>query len=198
MDSPMLTLLVARGRGARPLEDALRVSTQKVVSLSSAESEYYSMVRCASEAHWIGQHDTRAWTRSSSANLNRCCSGARTGSPKRDRRNQAYWKRSAFGCSRKRRTRSSGIDKIRDTVNPADLMTKHPDGKRLVMLCELLNIKRRPSSAPKLTIDTEYISRASRALAAVTLVKRATGNRCCILEPCKKRGSMDTEQMVGQ
>ena len=60
------------------------------------------------------------------------------------------------------------------TVNPADLMTKHLDGKRLVMLCELLNIKRidgRPSSAPKLTIDTEYISRASRALAAVTLVK---------------------------
>ena len=42
------------------------------------------------------------------------------------------------------------------------------------MLCELLNIKRidgRPSSAPKLTIDT-----ASRALAAVTLVKRATAS----------------------
>ena len=59
-------------------------------------------------------------------------------------------------------------------------MTKHPDGKRLVTLCkQLLNIKRidgRPSSAPKLTIDTEYISRASRALAAMTLVKRASAN----------------------
>ena len=45
-------------------------------------------------------------------------------------------------------------------------MTKHLDGKRLVALCELMNIKcidGRPSSAPKLTIDTEYISRASRA-----------------------------------
>ena len=48
-------------------------------------------------------------------------------------------------------------------------MTKHLDGKRLVTLCEILNIERvdgRPSSAPKLTIDTEYISRASRPLAA--------------------------------
>ena len=46
----------------------------------------------------------------------------------------------------------------------------------MAMLCELLNFKRidgRPSSAPKLTINSEYISRAPRALAAVTLVKRA-------------------------
>ena len=60
-----------------------------------------------------------------------------------------------------------------------DLMTKHLDGQRLVTLCELLNIKRidgRPSSDPKLTIDTEYSSQASRALAAVTLVKRATAS----------------------
>ena len=51
------------------------------------------------------------------------------------------------------------------------------------MLCELLNIKRidgRPSSAPKLAIDTEYISRASRALAAVTLVKRATATEIAV------------------
>ena len=57
--------------------------------------------------------------------------------------------------------------------------TKHLDVKRLVTLCELMNIKRidgRPSSAPKLTIDTEYISRASRALPAMTLVKRASAN----------------------
>ena len=45
---------------------------------------------------------------------------------------------------------------------------------------------------------TQYISRASRALAAVTLVKRATAKSLCILEPCKKRGSMDAVQMVGQ
>ena len=62
-------------------------------------------------------------------------------------------------------------------------MTKHLDGKRLVTLCELLNIKRvdgRPSSDPKLTIDTEYISQASRALAAVTLVKRATASETAV------------------
>ena len=51
------------------------------------------------------------------------------------------------------------------------------------MLSELLNIKRsdgRPSSAQKLTIDTEYISRASRALAAVTLVKRETASEIAV------------------
>ena len=36
------------------------------------------------------------------------------------------------------------------------------------------------SSAPKLTIYTEYISRASRALAAVTLVKRATASEIAV------------------
>ena len=53
----------------------------------------------------------------------------------------------------------------------------------LVKLCELLNIKRvdgRPSSAPKLTTDTEYISRASRALAAMTLVKRAPASEIAV------------------
>ena len=53
----------------------------------------------------------------------------------------------------------------------------------LKMLCDLLNIKHiggRPSSAPKLTIATEYISRASRAQGAMTLVKQAAAkeNRC--------------------
>ena len=84
-----------------------------------------------------------------------------------------------FWLQQKEKNQELKIEKIRGTVNPADLMTKHLDGKRLVTLCELLNIKRingRPSSAPKLTIDTEYISRASRALAAMTLVKRASVN----------------------
>ena len=40
------------------------------------------------------------------------------------------------------------IEKIRGTVNPADLMTKNLDGKRLVMLCDLMDVQRvgfRPS-----------------------------------------------------
>ena len=88
-----------------------------------------------------------------------------------------------FWLQQKEKNQELRIEKIRGTVDPADLMTKHLDGKRLVMLCELLNIKRidgRPSSAPKLTIDTEYISRASRALAAVTLVKRATASEIAV------------------
>ena len=88
-----------------------------------------------------------------------------------------YMETKYFWLQQKEKNQELRIEKIRGTANCADLMTKHLVGKRLVMLCELLNIKRidgRPSSAPKLTIDTEYISRASRALAAVTLVKRAT------------------------
>ena len=58
----------------------------------------------------------------------------------------------------KEKNKELTIEKIRGTVNPADLMTKDLDGKRLVTLCELLNIRRidgRPSSAPNLTIDTD-------------------------------------------
>ena len=71
------------------------------------------------------------------------------------------------------KNRELRIEKIRGTVNPADLMTQHLDGKRLVKVCDLLSINHisgRPSSAPKLTMDTEYISRVSRALAAMTLL----------------------------
>ena len=74
-------------------------------------------------------------------------------------------------------------EKIRGTVNPADLMTKHLDGKRLMMLCDLLNNKRisgRPSSAPKLTMDTEYISLAPPALVAITLVRQAAANEIAV------------------
>ena len=95
------------------------------------------------------------------------------------------WKQSTVGCNRKRRTRSSGSRRPVTPVNPADLMTKHLDGKRLMMLCDLLNVKRiggRPSTAPKLTMDTEYISRASRALAAMTLVIQGAASEIGV--PC--------------
>ena len=46
--------------------------------------------------HRIGQHDARAGTRSSSANLDRCCSDTRTASPKRERRNQMHFHRKFF------------------------------------------------------------------------------------------------------
>ena len=82
----MLTQLVARKRGARHLEAACALgqhtlgtwsSAQEVVSLSSAESEYFSMVRCASDA--IGLANTprelghkphvRIWTDAAAARV---------------------------------------------------------------------------------------------------------------------------------
>ena len=85
-----------------------------------------------------------------------------------------------FWLQQKEKNQELRIEQIRGTVKPADLMTKRLDGKRLVTLCDLLNIKRingRPTSAPKLTVDTVSISRASRALAAMTLVRQSTGER---------------------
>ena len=153
-----------------------------MVSLSRAESEYYSIVRCASKA--IGLANTirglgheaqvRIWTDAAAARGLALRSGS--GAIK-------HMETKYFWLQQKERNRELRIEKTRGTVNPAHLMTKHLDGKRLVMLCELLNIKRidgRPSSAPKLTIDAEYISRASQALAAVTLVKRAAGSEIAV------------------
>ena len=89
-----------------------------------------------------------------------------------------------FRLQQKEKNQELTIEKIRCTGNPADLMTKHLEGKRLVTLCELFNIRRidgRPS-APKMTIDTAYISQSSRALAAVTLEKPATASDIAVQE----------------
>ena len=88
-----------------------------------------------------------------------------------------------FWLQQKEKNQELRIGKIRGTVNPADLMTKRLDGKRFMMLCDLLSIKRisgRPSSAPKLAMDTEFISGASRALAAMTLVRQAAANEIAV------------------
>ena len=140
------------------------------------------MVRCASEAIGLAntirelghQAQVRIWTDAAEARR----LALRSGSVAIKHMETKY-----FWLQQKEKNQEFRIEKIRGTVNPADLMTKHLDGKRLVMLCELLNIKRidgRPSSAPKLTIDTVNTSRASRALAAVTLVKRATASEIAV------------------
>ena len=77
------------------------------MSLSSAESEYYSMVRCASEA--IGLANTMRG------------SGTRTGSPKRELRNQGYGNE-VLWLQQKEKNLELRIEKIRGTVNNADLM----------------------------------------------------------------------------
>ena len=116
-------------------------STQKVVSLSSAKSEYYSMVRCANEA--IGLANTirelghkaqiRIWTDAAAARGLALRSGSGT---IKHMETKNCW------LQQKEKNQELKIEKIRGTVNPADRMTKHLDGKRLITLCELLNIKR--------------------------------------------------------
>ena len=135
------------------------------------------MVRCASEA--IGLANTirelgheaqvRIWTDAAAARGLALRSGS--GAIK-------HMETKHFWLQQKEKTGAQDREDPRHSQSRR-LMTKHLDGKRLVTLCELLNIKRvdgRPSSAPKLTLDTEYISRASRALAAVTLGKQATAS----------------------
>ena len=106
----------------------LRVSTQKVVSLSSVESEYYSMVRCASEA--IGLANTkreqgheaqvRIWPDAAAARGLALRSGS--GAIK-------HMETKCFWLQQKEKNQEPSIEKIRGTVNPPDLMTKHRVGQ---------------------------------------------------------------------
>ena len=69
-----------------------------------------------------------------------------------------------FWLQQKENNQELTIEKIRGTVNPADLLTEHLEGKRLMMLCDLLKIKHigsRSSSAQKLTSEQVPNSRLS-------------------------------------
>ena len=107
-----------------------RSSTEKVVSLSSGEPEHCSTQRCANEASGLANTirelgHVRIWTHAAAA------------------RGQAL--RSASGAIKhmetmycwlhqKEKNQELRIEKMRGTVNSADLMKKHLDGKRLVKL----------------------------------------------------------------
>ena len=86
-----------------------------------------------------------------------------------------------FWLQQKEKNQELRIKKIRGTVNSADLMTKRLHGKRSTALCDLLNIKHisgRTNSAPKQTIDTDYITDAKRA--AMTLVRQAAASETAV------------------
>ena len=151
-------------------------STQKVGSVSGAESECYKLVRCGSEA--IGLANTkrllghearlRIWS-------GRCCSTGGlvlgSGSGIKHMGIKCFW----LQC--KEKNQELKIEKIRGL-----------DGKRLTTLCDLLNIKHisgRPNSAPKLTSDTEHITCAQRA--AMTLVTQAAASDTAV----SSSGSME-------
>ena len=164
MDYPTLTLLVARKRDARLHTLATWSSTHNLVSPSSAESEYCSMVRCASDAigsantareleHEAREAHVRIWTDAAAA---------RGPDLRRERRHQTDGDKVLLAAAERE---EPGTQDREDPWHSrsADLMTKHLDGKRLMMLCDLLNIKHigrsRRVQLRKLTIATEYISR---------------------------------------
>ena len=105
-----------------------------------------------------------------------------------------------FWLQQKEKNQELKIAKIRGTVNSADKMMQHLDGKRLVMLCDLLNIKHiggRPSSAPKLTMDTEYISCTSRAMAPMAKVRQAAANEVAVPSGAEHETRIDHWTVAG-
>ena len=81
------------------------------------------------------------------------------------------WRQSTCGCSRKRRTRSSGSRRSVALSNP-DLMIK----------VNIRHISGRPSSAPKLTMDTEstFFMCVTSHGSVMTLVRQAAANEVAV------------------
>ncbi len=56
-------------------------------------------------------------------------------------------------------------EKTRGMVNPADLMTKHLNGATMRDMCGLLDLKfeaGRAATAPKLDVDSGYVTRCAK------------------------------------
>ena len=115
------------------------------------------MVRCASEAVGLVntirelEHEAhvRIWSDTAAARVLALRSGS--GAIK-------HIETKYFWLQQKDKNQELRIEKIRGTVDPADSMTEHLDGKRLVMLCDVLsieNISGRPSSA--WTLSTSHV-----------------------------------------
>ena len=115
-------------------------SNQKVVSLSSAKSEYYSMVRCASEALGLAnvirelghKAEVRIWTDAAAARGLALRSGS--GAIKH-METKYYW------LQQKQKNKELSIEKIRTDDNTADLMTKHLAAARVQHLCGFLKLE---------------------------------------------------------
>ena len=131
-------------------------STQPTVSLSSAEAEFYGVVKASGLA--LGQQSimrdlgldlpVRVWTDSSAA-MGIC---ARQGLGKvRHIATHTLW------VQEKVRSRAIELRKVRGEVNPADVFTKHlPGRERIDMLMKLFGCEirsGRPAGAPQLKGD---------------------------------------------
>ena len=98
--------------------------TQKVLSLSSAESEFYSMLRCASEAVGLAnivrelghKAHVRIWTGAAAARW--------LAPPQRDWRHQTHGDKSTVGCQQKREEPGA-----QDREDPWHLQSRRLDGE---------------------------------------------------------------------
>ncbi len=72
------------------------------------------------------------------------------------------------------------VEEIRGAINPADLVTKHFDGTTMRNMCDFLDLKFekcRAPTAPKLEVDSGYVSRCAKLLVAVRLLPVAFASR---------------------
>ena len=114
-------------------------SSQKVVALSSCESEYYSLVRCAGEAIGLREalremqwdYSIRFWTDASAARGLALRTG---GGQIKHMQARYYWLQECIKAG------ILTVEKIRGAVNPADLMTKHLDGTTMRVMCGLRDL----------------------------------------------------------
>ena len=155
---------------------AILSSTQKVVSLSGAESEH-SMVHCASVSR-VGQHGTRVGTRGSRANLDRRCSSTRAGPSKPERRHQAHGNPVLLAAAEREKPGAP------DRKGQWNRQSRRCDGEATGW--KAFDNAGRPIEheahqwtaqlSTKSSRLTEYIARVSRTLAVMTLVRQGAAN----------------------
>ncbi len=145
--------------------------------MSSCELKDYSLVRCAGEAIGLRgtlkemqlAYSTWLWTDASAARGLALRTG---GGQIKHMQAKYYWLQ---GCVK---ANVLTEEKIRGAVSPADLMTKHLNGAMMRDMCGSLDLKfeaGRAATAPKLEVDSGYVTRCAKLLAVVSLLPRANG-----------------------
>ena len=151
-------------------------STQKVIALSSGESEYYSLVRCACEAiglawllHELGMTlSIELWTDATVARSISTRVGLGGGRVK-------HMDTKYLWLKQKVQMKEITVHKIRGTVNGADLMTKGLDQATMLRHCEGMGISLstgRHKAAPQLSVPSEATAHIARLLAATNPHKK--------------------------
>jgi hypothetical protein len=154
-------------------------STQKVIGLSSGESEYYSLVRCACEAIGLAgllrelgmTLSIELWTDATAAKSIATRVGIGGGRIK-------HMDTKYLWLQQKVQLKEIQVHKIKGMVNSADLMTKGLDQVTMLRHCAGLCIYLmggRHAKAPQLSVPSESTARTARLLAALAAVLPAAG-----------------------